>query len=295
VTSATEHHAVLHAASALADQGFEVTLVPCDATGMVSVEGVVDALRPETCLVSIMYANNEVGCIQPIKQIATAARERGIVVHTDAVQAAGALPLSVNDLGVDLLSLSGHKFYGPKGVGLLYVRKGTPIRFQQDGGGQESGRRGGTENVPLIVGFGEALARVEALRADLNQHNAELRDRLWSRLQELVPDARLNGPLPGPDRLANNLNVSFARVQGETVLLGLDMEGVAASAGSACTTGNSEPSHVLLAMGLTEAEARASLRFTTGRGNTLEEMDDAAQITAEVVARTRTLASPQAR
>jgi cysteine desulfurase len=174
---------------------------------------------------------------------------------------------------------------------MLYVRKGTPIHFQQDGGGQESGRRGGTENVPLIVGLAESLSRADGMRGDINAHNGELRDRLWQRLQELVPDIRLNGPEPGPLRLANNLNVSFEGVQGETVLLGLDMQGVSASAGSACTTGNSEPSHVLLAMGLSEAEARASLRFTTGRGNTLEEMDEAAAIIANVVERTRTLAS----
>lgn len=289
VTTAIEHHAVLHAAEALAGQGFDLTIVPCDPSGIVHVEDVVAALRPETCLVSVMYANNEVGSIQPIREIAAAVRERGILVHTDAVQAAGALSLGVNDLGVDLLSLSGHKFYGPKGVGMLYVRKGTDIRFQQDGGGQESGRRGGTENVPLIVGFGEALVRADSMRAEVSAHNAALRDQLWEELQERVPGTRLNGPLPGPDRLPNSLNVSFTGVQGETVLLGLDMQGVSASAGSACTTGNSEPSHVLLAMGLSEAEARASLRFTTGRGNTAEEIDDAAHAIAEVVDRTRAL------
>lgn len=292
VTTAIEHHAVLHAAEALAEQGFDLTIVPCNSLGIVAAADVAAALRPETCLVSVMYANNEVGSIQPIRDIAAAARERGILFHTDAVQAAGALPLGVQDLGVDLLSLSGHKFYGPKGVGVLYVRKGTGIRFQQDGGGQESGRRGGTENVPLIVGFAEALVRADSMRAEVNAHNAHLRDQLWEELQERVPQTRLNGPPPGPDRLPNNLNVSFTGVQGETVLLGLDMQGVSASAGSACTTGNSEPSHVLLAMGLSEEEARASLRFTTGRGNTAEEIDDAAHVTAEVVERTRTLAAP---
>ena len=291
VTTAIEHHAALHAAEALAEQGFDLTIVACDADGIVHVGDVLAAIRPETCLVSVMYANNEIGSIQPLRDIAAAVRERGILIHTDAVQAAGALSLSVQDLGVDLLSLSGHKFYGPKGVGVLYVRKGTPIRFQQDGGGQESGRRGGTENVPLIVGFAEALARADASRDEVDAHNATLRDLLWDELQERVPDLRLNGPDPGPDRLPNNLNVSFSGVQGETVLLGLDMQGISASAGSACTTGNSEPSHVLLAMGLTEAEARASLRFTTGRGNTQEEIEDAARIIADVVERTRTLAA----
>ena len=292
VTTSIEHHAVLHPAEALVEQGFDVTVVPSDASGMVSVDDIIAALRPNTCLVSVMYANNEVGAIQPIQAISRAAHERGVPVHTDAVQAAGVLALDVQELGVDFLSLSGHKFYGPKGVGVLYVRKGSAIRFQQDGGGQESGRRGGTENVPLIVGFAEALVRANEMREAVNVHNAALRDRLWEELQERVQDIRLNGPEPGPDRLPNNLNVSFRGVQGETVLLGLDMQGVSASAGSACTTGNSEPSHVLLAMGLTEAEARASLRFTTGRGNSLEEIEDAARITAEVVARTRALASP---
>lgn len=291
VTTAIEHHAVLHAAEALRDQGFGLTIVPCDGDGIVSVRDVIAAIRPETCMVSVMYANNEVGSIMPLREISQAVRERGILMHTDAVQAAGALPLSVDELGVDLLSLSGHKFYGPKGVGVLYVRKGTAIRFQQDGGGQESGRRGGTENVPLIVGFAEALTRADAMRNDVNAHNMMLRDQLWTGISASVPDVRLNGPAFGPLRLPNNLNVSFDRVQGETVLLGLDMQGVSASAGSACTTGNSEPSHVLLAMGLSEEEARGSLRFTTGRGNSPEEIDDAIRITADVVARTRELAS----
>lgn len=290
VTTAVEHHAVLHAAEGLAEQGFDLTVVPCDADGIVSVDAVLDALRPETCLVSVMYANNEVGAIQPVRDIAAAVRERNIPVHTDAVQAAGVLSLDVQDLGVDFLSLSGHKFYGPKGVGVLFARKGMPIRFQQEGGGQESGRRGGTENVPLIVGLAEALRRADAARDQVTSHTGSLRDLLWDRIRERVPDIRLNGPAPGDLRLPNNLNVSFAGVQGETALLGLDMQGVSASAGSACTTGNSEPSHVLLAMGLDEAQARSSLRFSTGRGNTLEEIDEAADAIAQVIARTRELA-----
>jgi len=212
-------------------------------------------------------------------------------MHTDAVQAAGSLPLNVNELGVDLLSLSAHKFYGPKGVGLLYVRKGTPIRFQQDGGGQESGRRGGTENVPLIVGLGEALARAESSREAYNAHVTALRDHLWSQLTALVPDVRLNGPEPGPERLGNNLNVSIRGIQGETALLALDMDGVEASAGSACTTGNAEPSHVLMAMGLSEGEARSSLRLSVGRGNSVEEIDEAAEVIADVVERVRSLSA----
>jgi cysteine desulfurase len=290
VTTAIEHHATLHAAEALAAEGFRLTVVPCDERGIVDPEAIRAAIEPDTCLVSVMYANNETGAIQPINATAEIAREQGISFYTDAVQAAGLLPLNVQDLGVDLLSLSAHKFYGPKGVGILFVRKGTPIRFQQDGGGQESGRRGGTENVPLIVGLAEALRRAEDLRDAYKAHTATLRDALWAGIQEEIPDVRLNGPDPGPDRLSNNLNISFEGVQGETALLGLDMQGVAASAGSACTTGNSEPSHVLLAMGMTENSARASLRLTVGRGNSLDEIDEVVSTLKDVIARTRQLA-----
>ncbi|MBA2470327.1 MAG: cysteine desulfurase [Chloroflexia bacterium] len=295
VTSAIEHHAVLHAADALRDQGFGVTVLGCDADGFVSSDALRAAIRPETCLVSVTYANNEIGIIQPIPELAAVAREHGIPFHTDAVQAAGLLPVEVDALGVDLLSLTAHKFYGPKGVGLLYVRKGTPIRYQQDGGGQESGRRGGTENVPLIVGLAEALRRAESLRDAYVAHTGELREALWNEIAATIPDVQLNGPQPGPDRLANNLNVSFRGVQGETALLGLDMQGVSASAGSACTTGNSEPSHVLRAIGLTEDEARASLRLSVGRGNTREEIDDALIAIRDVIARTRSLAGADSR
>lgn len=291
VTTAIEHHAVLHAVDALEEQGFAVTRVGCDAQGVVSAGAIREAIRPETCLISVMMANNEVGSIQPVAEIAAVAREAGIPFHTDAVQAAGSLPLDVQALGVDLLALSAHKFYGPKGVGILYVRKGTPIRFQQDGGGQESGRRGGTENVPLIVGMAEALVRADANRDVSNDHTRALRDALWQGIQAEIPDVTLNGPaLDGP-RLPNNLNVSIRGVQGETALLALDMDGVEGSAGSACTTGNSEPSHVLLAMGLSEQEARASLRLTTGRGNSLEEMEDAVDALAAVVERIRSLSA----
>ncbi|MGI8484628.1 MAG: cysteine desulfurase family protein [Thermomicrobiales bacterium] len=289
ITTAFEHHAVLHAAQALEAQGFAVTYLPCDTRGLVDPADVAAAIRPETCLISVMYANNEVGAIQPIAAIGAIARQAGIPMHTDAVQAAGTLPLNVHTLDVDLLSLSAHKFYGPKGVGLLYVRKGTPIRYQQDGGGQESGRRGGTENVPLIVGLGQALTRATASLDAYNQHASALRDLLWARIQQDIPDVRLNGPEPGVERLANNLNISIRGIQGETVLLALDMEGVEASAGSACTTGNSEPSHVLLAMGLSEAETRSSLRLTVGRGNTVDEIKDAVDALREVVMRVRSL------
>lgn len=294
ITSMIEHHAVLHAAEALERQGFAVTYLPSDENGRIDPDGLRDAIRPHTCLISIILANNEIGTIQDLPALAAIARDHGILFHSDAVQAAGTISLDVDRLGVDLLSLSAHKFYGPKGVGLLYVRKGTPIVFQQDGGGQESGRRGGTENVPLIVGMAEAMSRADTDMDAYNEHCRELRDQLWRGIQSRIPDCRLNGPpLNGP-RLANNLNFSVTGVQGETALLGLDMAGVAASAGSACTTGNSEPSHVLRAIHLSDDDARASLRLTVGRGNTAVEIDDAVDALEEVISRARTLASPLA-
>ena len=290
VTSEIEHHAVLHTADALEKMGFRVTRVPVDREGRIDPASVEAAIEPDTCVISIMHANNEIGTIQPVDEIGAIARARGILFHTDAVQAAGVLPLKVNDLNVDMLSLSAHKFYGPKGVGILYLRKGTRIEFQQNGGGQESGRRGGTENVPLIVGMADALVRADASRDAYNAFCGELRDALWAGIQERVPNVRLNGPEPGASRLPNNLNITIDGVQGETVLLSLDMQGVAASAGSACTTGNSEPSHVLLACGLSEMDARASLRLTVGRGNSMAEMEQAVDVLQETVERVRALA-----
>jgi cysteine desulfurase len=291
ISTPIEHHAALHEIDALRADGAQVDYLPVNAEGLVDPQELARMLvgGPAT-LVSVMYANNEHGAIQQVSEIGAIARAHGVPLHVDAVQAAGLLPLDVNELRCDLLSLSAHKFYGPKGVGVLYVRKGTRIEWQQLGGGQESGRRGGTENVPLIAGMGEALKNAEALRDAYTHHCRELRDHLWRRIFDLVPDVTLNGPpLDGP-RLPNNLNISIAGVQGETVLLALDMAGVAASAGSACTTGNSEPSHVLLASGLSELDARSSLRLTVGRGNSLDEMETAAQALAETVTRIRDLA-----
>ncbi len=290
VTTRIEHHAVLSAAEVLEAEGVAVSYVPCDSDGIVSAADIAAALRPETCLISVMYANNEVGAIQPIAAIGAVAKERGIPFHTDAVQAAGTLPVRVNDLNVDLLALSAHKFYGPKGIGVLYIRRQTPISYQQRGGSQEGGRRGGTENVPLIVGMAAALEKADWLRDAYVTRCRGLRDRLWNRIHEAIPDATMNGPADGDHRLPNNLNLAIPGVQGETVLLGLDMEGVAASAGSACTTGNSEPSHVLRAMGLSDDRCRASLRFTVGRDNTIEQVDEAAEILVETVSRVRSLA-----
>jgi cysteine desulfurase len=290
VTTAIEHHAVLHTADWLERQGFAVTRVPADEQGFVAPADVAKAIRPETCLVSVMYANNEIGSIQPLAEIAKITRDRGVPLHTDAVQAPGSLPLAVDELGVDLLSLSAHKFYGPKGVGLLYVRRGTGIAYQQHGGGQEGGRRGGTENVPGIVGMADALERADAMREQYSRHCGELRDRLATGLADAIPDLDINGPADWSRRLPNNLNIAIRGVQGETALLSLDMQGIAASAGSACTTGNSQPSHVLLALGYNDERCRSSLRLTLGWSNTVEQIDETIDVVAETVARIRELA-----
>ena len=291
ITTAIEHHAVLDAARWLQRIGFSVDFAGCDAQGMVDAAEIERLIRPETCLISVMYANNEVGSIQPIAEIAEIARNHGIVFHADATQAAGLLPLNVGELGVDLLSLSAHKFYGPKGVGLLFARKGVKIAWQQHGGGQEGGRRAGTENVAGIVGMAVALEKAEARRGGYAEHCRRLRDRLAEGILEHVPDARLNGPELGSLRLANNLNIELPGVQGETVLLSLDMQDVAASAGSACTTGNSEPSHVLLAMGLDDERARASVRLSVGLSNTPDQIDDALDVLTDTVSRIRELSA----
>jgi cysteine desulfurase len=289
VTTAIEHSAVLETVRLLVRQGFSSTVVPCDEQGLVSAKALGEAIRPETCLVSVMFANNEVGSIQPIADIARVAHERGVPIHTDATQAPGSLDLNVDALGVDLLTLSGHKFYGPKGVGLLYLRKGVNLIAAQTGGGQEGGMRGGTENVAGIVGFATALTRAESMRDAYVSHCRSLRDRLVDGLIAAIPGVHLNGPATTGPRLPNNANLAFEGVQGESILLNLDMEGIAASAGSACTVGKSEPSHVLEAMGLSEAATRSSVRFTVGRSNTAEQIDEAIEIIAATVERVRSL------
>ncbi|MBW3631473.1 MAG: cysteine desulfurase [Chloroflexi bacterium] len=294
VTTAIEHHAVLHTAHALERQGFAATYIVPDSRGIIDPDAIASAVRDDTCLISVMYANNESGAIQPIQEIAAIARNRGIPVHTDAVQAAGSLPLLVDELGVDLLSLSAHKFYGPKGVGLLYVRRGALIDFQQAGGGQEQGRRGGTEDVPGIVGQGVALEQADSWREAYTEHCRGLRDRLYAGLLSAIPDATVNGPLDSSQRLPNNVNISIPGVQGETLLLSLDVLGIAASAGSACTTGNTEPSHVLRAMGLSDEACRSSLRFTVGRSNTEEQIDATIDAVVESVGRVRALTTSHA-
>jgi cysteine desulfurase len=265
-----------------------LTVVQPDTEGIVSPDAVAAALRDDTVLVSVMLANNEIGTLQPVRAIAELAHERGALMHTDAVQAAGALTLDVDVLGVDLLSLSAHKFYGPKGVGVLYARRRTPMLWQQHGGGQENTRRGGTENTPGVVGMAAALHFATAELAERQAHALALRDQLIDDLLERIPDARLNGH--PTERLPNNVNISFEGVEGETILLNLDMAGVAASSGSACSTGSTEPSHVLTAIGLSPATARGSLRLTVGKDNTRAEIERAIEVIAETVARVREFA-----
>jgi cysteine desulfurase len=295
VMSAIEHHAVLDAVQQRSLDGVEVSVVSVNSDGVVDVEQLESSIQTNTCLITVMLANNEIGSIQPIRRIADIARARGVTMHTDAVQAAGMFDMSVESLGVDLLSLSAHKFYGPKGVGILFIRKGTPIEFQQHGGGQESGRRGGTENVPLIVGAADALVRADTLRDDYAEHCRALRDGLWERLQTWIPGLVRNGPTDSETAMPNLLSVVMPGVQGETLLLDLDLHGVAASAGSACTTGNAEPSHVLRAIGLDEAQCRSTIRVSVGRGNSMDEIDTAAMVISDSVSRLQQLGGVSAR
>ncbi|HET8630422.1 MAG TPA: cysteine desulfurase family protein [Thermomicrobiales bacterium] len=286
VTTAIEHHAILHTAAYLERFGAEATYLPVDAEGFVAPADVAAALRPDTCLVSVQYANNEIGAIEPLAEIAALTRARGIPLHTDAVQAAGSLPLDVDALGVDLLTIAAHKFYGPKGVGALYVRAGTPLLYQQQGGPQEGDRRGGTENVALAVGLAAALSRAAATRDVDNAHSRALRDRLIAGIRSAIPDVRLNGPI-GDARLANNVNVAFAGVDGESLIIALDLAGVAASSGSACTTGATEPSHVLRAIGVPDDAIAGSLRLTVGRDNTPAQIEEVLALLPDIIARLR--------
>ncbi|HHY61422.1 MAG TPA: cysteine desulfurase NifS [Bacillota bacterium] len=263
ITSAVEHHAVLHSVESLKRLGFSVTILPVDSEGMVDPEDVKRAITPETCLISIMYANNEVGTIQPIEEISRIAREAGVLFHTDAVQAVGHMPVDVKSLGVDMLSLSGHKFYGPKGVGALYARRGVRLAPLIDGGAQERKRRAGTENMAGIVGIGMAIELAVSEMDEVSAKEERLRDKLIEGLTQRIPDVRLNGHRRL--RLPNNVNMSFLYVEGESLLLNLDMEGIAASSGSACTSGSLAPSHVLMAMGIPHEVAHGSVRMTLGR------------------------------
>lgn len=290
ITTKIEHHAVLHTCAYLEERGFEVTYLGTDRCGRISPEELEAAIRPDTVLVSVMAANNEIGTIQPLAEIGRIAAEHGVLFHTDAVQAFAHMELPVNELGIDLLSASGHKFGGPRGVGFLYIRRGLRLRSFIRGGAQERGRRAGTENTPGIVGLGRAVELAMAGLPENREKERKLRDHLVSRVLAEIPGSRLNG-CPVPDsaglRLANNANFALEGVDGESLLIMLDMKGVCASGGSACASGSLDPSHVLLAVGLPEQLARSAVRMTVGPENTMEEIDRAVDILKESVTEIR--------
>ncbi|NLK98797.1 MAG: cysteine desulfurase NifS [Epulopiscium sp.] len=285
ITSAIEHHAVLHTCEYLESKGYEVTYLPVNEFGQVDPQDVLKAIKDNTILISIMYANNEIGTIQPIEEIGKIAREKGIVFHTDAVQAVGHIPIDVKKANVDLLSLSGHKFHGPKGVGVLYIRKGIKIKPLLHGGAQERGRRGGTENVPGIVGVAKALELAVENMEENTKKMIELRDYIIKGISSKIDHVKLNGH--PTDRLPNNINFTFDFIEGESLLLLLDMKGIYASSGSACTSGSLDPSHVLLAIGLPHERAHGSLRITLGDENTKEEADYLLEVLPPIVQRLR--------
>ena len=289
ISTKFEHHAVLHTLDKLRKEGFDVTLLDVHENGVVRVEDVAAAIRDDTALVSVMFANNEIGTIQPIEAIGALCRERGIPFHTDAVQAVGAIPLDVEALHADMLSLSAHKFHGPKGIGALYIRKGVKIDPLIHGGAQERGHRAGTENLPGIVGLGKAIELAEEGLAENAARMTFLRNRLISGLTAAIPNMRINGTMD--KRLPNNVNVSFAGIEGEAVLLRLDLEGIAASSGSACTAGSLDPSHVLTAIGLTRDEAKGSLRLTLGTDTTQADVDEVVKKLPGIVASLREMTS----
>jgi cysteine desulfurase len=281
VASCIEHHAVLETCQSLTEDGFEVTFVPVDEEGRVDPDEVRRELRPETTLVSVMAANNETGVVQPLKEISGIAHERGLLMHTDAVQAVGKMAVDVEEMGVDLLALSAHKIYGPKGVGALYIRHGTPLSSPMTGGHQELGLRAGTENVAGIVGLAEAMSiATETLEREATRL-AGLRDRLERGILKQVDGVKVNsGRVP---RVPNTSNMSFPFVDGESILLHLDLHGICASTGSACTTDSPEPSHVLQAMGLEPRLAQGSIRFSLGHDNTVEEIDQTVEVMSKIV------------
>lgn len=285
ITSAIEHHAILHTCDWMADNGWEVTVAGVDQYGRVDLDEIAAALRADTVLVSIMLANNEVGTIQPIADIARLAHRFGALMHTDAVQALGQLPIKVDGLGVDLLTMSGHKIYGPKGIGALYIRDGVEIEPIIRGGGHEHNLRAGTENVPGIVGLGTAAELAATQLEQRRRHLTTIRDRLKDGLFDRIGDLRLNGH--PEDRLPNNLNVSVRFVEGESLLLNLDLEGIAVSSGSACTAGSLSPSHVLAAMGVPRGISQGSIRMSVGMDNTEEQIDRVLEAMPELVSRLR--------
>lgn len=287
ITSKIEHHAVLHTCEYLEKHGFEVTYVNVDENGVIKLDELKKAIRPTTILISIMFANNEIGTIQPVKEIGEIAKEHKILFHTDAVQAFGQVDINVNDLHIDMLSASGHKLNGPKGIGFLYIRKGLKLRSFVHGGGQERQRRAGTENVPAIVGFGKAVEIAMETLKERQDKEIALRDHLIQRVMAEIPYVRLNGHRT--NRLPNNANFSFQFIEGESLLIMLDMQNVCASSGSACTSGSLDPSHVLLAIGLPHEIAHGSLRLTLCEDNTYEEMDYVVEKTKEIVDKLRSM------
>lgn len=287
ITSKIEHHAILHTCEYLEKKGFEVTYLDVDENGIVDLEQLKSAIREDTILISIMYANNEIGTIQPIREIGAIAHEHGILFHTDAVQAFGQVPINVDEDQIDMLSASGHKLNGPKGIGFLYIRKGVKIRSFIHGGAQERRRRAGTENVPGIVGFGKAVERAVSTMEARTKKERELRDYLIERIEKEIPYCRLNGDRT--KRLPNNVNFSFRFIEGESLLIMLDMKGICASSGSACTSGSLDPSHVLLAIGLPHEIAHGSLRMTLSEETTKEDLDYVVENLKEIVGNLRSM------
>ena len=287
ITSKIEHHAILHTCEYLEKRGFQITYVDVDANGIVKLDELEKAIRPDTILISIMFANNEIGTIQPIEEIGRIAKEKGILFHTDAVQAYGHVPIDVEALHIDMLSASGHKLNGPKGIGFLYIRKGVKIRSFVHGGAQERGRRAGTENVPGIVGLGVAIEKAFSGMEERIQKETKMRDYLIERIEKEIPYCRLNGDRV--KRLPGNVNFSFEFIEGESLLIMLDMKKICASSGSACTSGSLDPSHVLLAIGLPHEIAHGSLRLTLDHENTIEEMDYVVDAVREIVEKLRAM------
>ena len=287
ITSAIEHHAVLHTCGYLEKHGYEVTYVGVDENGVIKLDELKAAIRPDTILISVMFANNEIGTIQPIEEIGEIAKEHDILFHTDAVQAYAQVPINVDEMHIDMLSASGHKLNGPKGIGFLYIRKGIKIRSFVHGGQQERGRRAGTENIPGIVGLAAAAKRSFSMLEEKMKKEIELRDYLISRIEAEIPYCRLNGDRK--KRLPNNVNFSFQFIEGESMLILLDSKGIAASSGSACTSGSLDPSHVLLAIGLPHEIAHGSLRLTLSEENTKEEMDYVVEQLTAILERLRSM------
>lgn len=287
ITTKIEHHAILHTAQYLEKRGFEVTYLDVDENGIVKLDQLKAAIRPDTILISVMFANNEIGTIEPIKEIGEIAHEHGIIFHTDAVQAYGQVPIDIDEYHIDMLSASGHKLNGPKGIGFLYIRTGLKLRSFIHGGAQERSRRAGTENVTGIVGLAKAVEIAFATMEERTKKETAMRDHLIDRLLAEVPYARLNGHRT--KRLPNNVNISFQFIEGESMLIMLDMKGICASSGSACTSGSLDPSHVLLAIGLPHEIAHGSLRMTLGEENTMEEMDYVADQIKEIVTKLRAM------